>query len=459
MYEIEKSRRFLVNPQELSATEMLSLSKTCILPDYVVRRKRYITKEFAGSTHGRRAKDLLPDKERIVDTLDMLFNTFEVVDVHSIDYSKGTSHITIRFPDIRFRCRSYVKYGEIFVQYQFFSEGAILKFYNIIQDYDGTDYLTFAFHPHISNGNACLGSWEAGIKQANNCVDLFNLTGIVRKFLNSYYGRSVYTHADYYRDGHRNQIISSYIYNNNREVIRCVKRHENTLLQKVREWVKVTQFNSHDMHFIKNIKEVMIEWHCDLTQAINILYRFVCHNAQITDYYEAKSVSSRETNETLMMIDRILMFNGRYAFYETRDLWQPKGVRPTKLRYRIPDTLRDRLVALESELKTISRPIIASARVATLDITIIKACIWNTKKKEFKQSWKIPEAIFNSITKPPENVKELREKADLEINRARKLITREMYQHLSKLAKGAFDEANHIDAPAKANQLSFDTIS
>jgi hypothetical protein len=152
--------------------------------------------------------------------------------------------------------------------------------------------------------------------------------------------------------------------------------------------------------------------------------------------------------------------NGRYLRMDIPAMFRG-SLRDRTLRYSLPDTLMKRIYAIYTELENISRPMIYSSQIATLDVNIIKSCIWDKKNKTFKKTlkgWKVPDEIFKKITEPP-NTKELEEQAKLEILRARKLITREIYKHFSKLAKGAFDEANNIDAPASANQLSFETLS
>ena len=457
-YIENKPRRHLINPDGLSQKELQEASRI-ELYNYTQRRTKHIEGEFQGNTHGRRLIDLLPDVDRIADSVEMLFKTFEVVDVYSVSYDKDTPCITIRIPDVRFRCRSYVNYGEIFIQYQMWQHGIELHFYNTVDDYDGSKYFVPAYHPHITDGRACLGSWETGIKQALNTADLFAISRQVRKFVNSYYGRSTYTHADYYRTGHRRQIFSSYAVGSEYVVIRDVKYHVRILTQRVRQYSCVQGHNTTDYEFVSRIKDIMVEFHCSMTQAVNILYRFVQRNAAHSHRYFEQVERSPESSKLLRELGSLINGNGTYA----------KVVIPTVvasfaynryMTWRLPDTSIKRLNAISRKLSDEQSPITQAAKVATLDTSIIKSCIWDDKKKAFKKlcDWKISDEIFKEITEPP-NTKELEDQAELEISRARKLITREMYKYFSKLAKGAFDEANNIDAPATASQLSFETLS
>tara|TARA_R100000781_G_scaffold9789_1_gene9568 strand:- start:760 stop:2256 length:1497 start_codon:yes stop_codon:yes gene_type:complete len=122
----------------------------------------------------------------------IIANKYEICGTTLINKRPG---FIVKIPNVRVRVRTYCNLGDYYCWIQKWNiDKFVLKIYQAMPNEEG--YMVFGGasypHPHISGSSPCLGGFEAPIR---NAAGHFNMVGIlsnINKYLNSYYGRSVF---------------------------------------------------------------------------------------------------------------------------------------------------------------------------------------------------------------------------------------------------------------------------
>jgi hypothetical protein len=108
----------------------------------------------------------------------------------------------VKIPNVRVRVRTYCNLGDYYCWIEKFGiDKFTLKIYQAMPNEEG--YLIFGTstypHPHIAGPSPCLGGFESPIKVAAGHFNMVGVLSNIRKYLNSYYGRSVYVRHTEFR--------------------------------------------------------------------------------------------------------------------------------------------------------------------------------------------------------------------------------------------------------------------
>ena len=129
----------------------------------------------------------------------IIANKYEICGTTLIGNNPG---FIVKIPKVRIRIRTYLNLGDYYCWIQKYGiDKFVLQIYQAMPNEEG--FLEFGGanypHPHIAGNGPCLGGYEAPIK---NCAGHFNMVGVlsnIRKYLNSYYGRSVFLRQTEFR--------------------------------------------------------------------------------------------------------------------------------------------------------------------------------------------------------------------------------------------------------------------